>query len=363
MRKLLRRCLIFCSIAVVAALVLVFFGRMIDPSGTPLLGLFLMGYPIILVINILLLVFWALRKNQWAWIHLIVLTLTWSLHSGFIQPWPQSNESGHIRLMTFNTQLFGFYQFKQNKELRSKNLAMLDSLDTDIFCFQEFYKTDNPKGFQTISLIQEQMGPLDVHEKYTHEFVHKQYFGVVTLSRFPIVFRGYIPFEADINNFCIYSDILLPSKDTIRVFNAHLASIHFRPDDYAFTRGEFEGLGEFGSGFEQVRFKLEAAEKRRTVQIDRILEEVVTSPYPVVFAGDLNTTPFSNAYYKTTRLLNDAFQSGGIGISASYKSRVPVLRIDHIFHDDRVVVKRYDRVKAGVSDHYPVIIDFDIADK
>jgi endonuclease/exonuclease/phosphatase family metal-dependent hydrolase len=267
-----------------------------------------------------------------------------------------------VRLLTFNTQLLGFYQFKKNKTIRDQNVALLESLKTDIFCFQEFYKTDNPKGFQTLSLLQEQMGPFEVHEKYTHEFVHKQYFGVVTLSRFPIVFRGYIPFEADINNFCIYSDILLPSADTIRVFNAHLASIHFRPDDYAFTRGEFDDFSSFESGFKQVRYKLEEADRRRSMQINRILEEVEKSPYPVIFAGDLNAPPFSNAYYKASQSLKDAFQSGGFGISATYKSKLPLLRIDHVFHDERIDLKRFDRIKRGGSDHYPILIEFDISD-
>ncbi len=202
MRKLLRRSLIICTFTAVTALVLMCFGRMIEPRVAPLLSLFLMTYPLILAVTVSLLIFWALRKSRMVWVPLIALILTWSLQSDFIQLWPTENSKGHVRLLTFNTQLLGFYQFKKNKQIRDQNLAMLDSLKTDIFCFQEFYKTDNPKGFQTISLFQEQMGPLEIHEKYTHEMVHKQYFGVVTLSRFPIVFRGYIPFEAEINNFC-----------------------------------------------------------------------------------------------------------------------------------------------------------------
>ncbi len=363
MRKSLKQLAILGSLAVAAFLLIIYFGRMDDPRSLPLLGLFVLGYPLVLLFNILFLIFWTVLKKKWAFMHLIALLLTWSLQSDFIQLTLPSAEDGPVRLMTFNTQLLGFYQFEKNEELRAQNLDMLSSIDADILCFQEFYKIDNPKGFQTISLIQDMMGPFDIHEKYTHEFVHKQYFGVVTFSKYPILHRGFIPFQADINNFCIYSDILLPSSDTIRVFNAHLASIHFRPEDYAFSRGEFENWSEFTSGFNDIRVKMEESNARRSNQILTILAEVEKSPFPVIFAGDLNAPPFSYAYYRARGSLQDAFRTAGSGIAETYKSKIPVLRIDHLFHDDRIAIKRYDRVRAGASDHYPVVIEFDVSDE
>lgn len=349
------------GLLLIAALFACYLGRHVDPADQPVLGLFLLSFPIVLLLNALGLLIGLLRKSRWAIAYFLALLICWPMVRDWVQLRPAAESSPQaIRVLSYNTELLGFYQFDRNESLRARNLQMLDSVRADIFCFQEFYKSGAPNGFKTLSLIQERMGPYETHEKYTHEFVHDQHFGVVTLSRFPIVHRGYVPFEGEINNFCIFTDIVLPGQDTLRVYNAHLASLHFRAEDYRLLRGEFSSWVRLQTQWKSVMDKTRSADLRRSEQVSAILSEIETSPYPVLLAGDLNTPPFSHAYLRLSSVLQDAFTEQGSGIAASFKTRLPYLRIDHVLASEEIDILRHTTVQGGASDHRPVLVEFEI---
>ena len=55
----------------------------------------------------------------------------------------------------------------------------------------------------------------------------EQIFGIVTMSKYPIVHQQEIQFEKENGNRAIVTDIVY-NNDTIRVYNAHLGSIRFQ---------------------------------------------------------------------------------------------------------------------------------------
>ena len=141
------------------------------------------------------------------------------------------------------------------------------------------------------------------HERYTHEMTGEQYFGVVTFSRYPIVNKGEIAFENDDNNYCIYTDILQAS-DTIRIFNAHLGSIRLQDSDYAVFGDQETGRVYQREVKEQkIIARQKVAFEKRAIQIEKVMEEVKKSPYPVILCGDFNDTPVSYCYRRISILL------------------------------------------------------------
>ncbi|GJD72058.1 hypothetical protein CFIICLFH_0268 [Methylobacterium goesingense] len=83
---------------------------------------------------------------------------------------------------------------------------------------------------------------------------------------------------------------------------------------------------------------------------------------PVVLMGDMNATPWSRAYRQLARTLTDArriaHQRAG---NATFPSRCPVLRLDHVFVGagitvDRVMVLR-DGLARNASDHRPLLAE------
>ncbi|NND95178.1 MAG: endonuclease/exonuclease/phosphatase family protein [Flavobacteriales bacterium] len=364
MRKHIKRFLLLISIWVILSLIFVEHARTVNPNTSDIWPLLAMGFPLILGAYSLLIIFWLFTKRLYALIMIGVLMISsWTLLTDFMQINVPLNKEGQIKLLSYNARLFGFYQFEKNKEVRDSIFVKLDSINADIMCFQEFYHSGDPNGFQTKTILMDQLESPYIHEKYTHEFVNKQFFGVVTLSKYPIIHKGYIPFVGDFNNFCIYSDILLPSNDTIRVFNAHLASIHFRKDDYDIMTTELSDTEALSKKSTGILKKLVAANNRRAKQIDKIMKEVERTPYPTVFAGDFNDPPFSYTYFRTKNILKDSFKKKGCGFGNTYNGPFPSFRIDHILYSDRIRIDSYTIDEMDYSDHFPVMVEFSLKDE
>jgi len=86
---------------------------------------------------------------------------------------------------------------------------------------------------------------------------------------------------------------------------------------------------------------------------------------PLVVCGDLNTLPISSVYRRFRQLLRDAQMSlKGKRPMKTYPSRCPVVRIDHIFTSQEVLVLDTNVPRNGLtakaSDHLPLIAELEI---
>jgi endonuclease/exonuclease/phosphatase family metal-dependent hydrolase len=87
---------------------------------------------------------------------------------------------------------------------------------------------------------------------------------------------------------------------------------------------------------------------------------------PLILVGDFNATRGASAYRILTSDLKDATkQAPRRGRMATFPSRSPVLRIDHVFVSDgvRVIDARVPATAhaSTASDHRPLVVDFEIA--
>jgi len=82
---------------------------------------------------------------------------------------------------------------------------------------------------------------------------------------------------------------------------------------------------------------------------------------PLVICGDLNSSQFSPVYRKLSHDLVDAQLANGRRASATWPSRLPFLRIDHVFTSPSVRVVRCEVVRnalsAVASDHLPLLAE------
>lgn len=347
----------FINILVALGLVLSYLATYVSPEKAKFLVLFGISFPIWFALNMLFVGFWLLRRKSFIFVSLICLLLGYNHINNFIQlSWsskPEAEENS-FKIMSYNVKLFGLYTWNKNVELRENIFKQLDQEDPDIVCFQEFYFTENRKGFQTKSLLLEQFKGASIHEKYTHELIHHQYFGVATLTKFPIVGKGYIEFNNDRNNFCIYSDLKI-NQDTIRLFNGHFASIRFKPEDYQFVEKLKDSAKEIDTQkITNITDRLTNAAVKRASQINKVMEEISKSPYPVVLAGDFNDAPVSYAYQQVRKQLNDSFIFSGNGIGNTYIGTFPSFRIDYIFHDNHFTSHKYKTLPEKYSDHHAI---------
>ncbi len=86
---------------------------------------------------------------------------------------------------------------------------------------------------------------------------------------------------------------------------------------------------------------------------------------PVILLGDFNASPRSRAYQRLTTLLRDAQRSAPHHkVRPTFPSRLPMLRIDHIFVSRSVHVTRVESVRTPMarvaSDHLPLMVEFHV---
>jgi endonuclease/exonuclease/phosphatase family metal-dependent hydrolase len=267
-----------------------------------------------------------------------------------------------VKVLSFNVRLFGLYDGKESDTIRSKIFDLLSRQNAGIVCFQEYFTSD-AGGFNNTDTLKKILGLSYPHIGRIKNLRDTEHWGLATFSRFPIINKGTIIFRENIyNNACIYSDIKV-GKDTVRIYNIHLQSIHFVNDDYHFMENiAKEKEQKQLSGSQQIFRKLKTAFPKRAHQADLVAKHMKECPYPVLLCGDFNDPPTSYSYRTlfNSRKMKDAFVESGWGLGRTYTGAFPAFRIDYILHDEKFNSYHYGKIKEKLSDHYPVscVIDF-----
>ena len=110
--------------------------------------------------------------------------------------------------------------------------------------------------------------------------------------------------------------------------------------------------------------KLKSGFERRTQSTDLLLENLPDDTLPLIICGDFNDTPLSYTYSQMSKAgMKDAFITASRGIGKTYCGPLPLLRIDYFWYNDYIEVVDYKRIKQTTSDHYPLIMTFNIKEK
>jgi len=321
------------------------------------LALLAMSFPWQLPFHLGFIAYWAVFHRRRALLSLLVLLVAWGHVGDHYRPFgrgePSTEVSGTpVKLMSWNVRLFDLYNWSGNKGTRDAIFAMLHREDPGILCLQEFFHSPDPRFFPTKDALLGEFRYGHSHIAYSATARQQQHFGIATFSAWPIVAKGQITFPDSPNNQCIWSDIAI-GGDTVRVYNAHLASYHFGDEDHKFiaeldtdTKGEALRDG----GLRILRL-LRRGLRLRAGEVERIAEHVRQSPHPVVYCGDMNDVPMSYSYHRLRATLRDAFAESGRGTGGTYIGKLPSLRIDHLMHGPELESWAFTTHPEELSDH------------
>jgi endonuclease/exonuclease/phosphatase family metal-dependent hydrolase len=353
--------LIVLNFIAVFALLLVYISPYIHPETATLPSLTGLGFPIILAINILFVLIWIIAKKKIAILSFICIALGWNYIGGLIQfnsHQEITNKNDTFKILSYNVQNFYHINISTTKYLKDFDnrdliIDFLSEQDADIVCLQEIlHDKGNNSGF--IEELGKKLNcPYSYYKNY-YQSNNKIVEAIITYSKFPIIRSDNLIYEK--KTMALFHDIK-KDEDTIRLYNLHLASIHFGKDEYDF-------ISEMGSGKENKEIKentlkivgrLNNAFKKRGNQADVLSRHINSSPYPVFICGDFNDTQTSYTYHQISNGLKDAFRESGKGFAKTFAGEnFPSLRIDHILHDPGVRSLNFTRHKIKLSDHYPV---------
>ncbi|MBL4753952.1 MAG: endonuclease/exonuclease/phosphatase family protein [Flavobacteriales bacterium] len=376
----MKRILIFLNYAFAILLLSSYLAPYINPAVFWPIALLGLAYPFLLIFNVLFLFYWIVRRKKYLWVSLLTILFGWSYIFRFVQlgidqdggdatgPW--------VEVLSYNVRVFDLYNWKDenNEQTRDKIYEFIGSDGADILCLQEYYSNDNG-DFSSAGAISEAGGAINVHESYTTS-LGPNHWGIATFSRFPIVGKGQVKFESSTSNICVFTDIAT-GEDTVRVYNAHLGSVHFGYEEYELLEkvgtqaGSRDSSGPLGKSRQiekaqredipvsevttsMVRL-LKRAFVNRAAQARAVANHAAESPYPVIICGDINDTPMSYAYELLAKDRQDAFKVAGVGFGNTYAGVLPFFRIDYILCDQEIGLVNFStNSNIPYSDHYPV---------
>lgn len=345
-----------CNHVFAVSLLVSYLAPNVSPENFWAIAFFGLAYPVLLIINLVFVIYWAGQLKKRAAYSFIIILAGWTQMLGYVQislaKTPDKTKKT-IKVMSYNVKVFDLYNWTHNIETRSKMFELIKDESPDIFCFQEFFSRDSSRLDNLDSILKFQKAKF-VHVEYTTTVKRIHHWGIATFSSYPIIAKGRIDFGYKSNNICIYTDVKM-GNDTIRIYNMHLQSISFRPDDYKYVENlqkdvENEDIEHSKSIFK----RLKRAFIIRSQQADLIEQSILSSPYSVIVCGDFNDTPASYAYHTISDNLKDAFIESGNGFGRSYVGAFPSFRIDYILHSKTFSAYNFRTIREELSDHFPI---------
>ena len=338
-----------------AVFVMLFVSR-IDPEYTwalPMLGLVA---PWLYLMTLLLALYWVVRwrlkraalMGLACLFGLFSVSLFWrpDAHRRELQRKYDKNFSyprSAFKVLSYNVR---FFYNDAGESSADSVAALIERLNPDIVCLQEYYPDLASRSERMMRLMEEyhtvQIAP------ETGQW-HRQ----AILSRFKILRSGYIMRP----KIAVWADLLI-REDTVRVVNNHLQSTGITAFDSEYLTGHAYLLDTARE--EKLRSIVSRFHDNCVVRADEAdtirghLDSL--APALQILCGDFNDTPLSYTYRTLARGLNDAFSEAGEGFSHTFRGFFDALRIDYIFSSDGFETLSYEVPEVPHSDHLPVLV-------
>ncbi len=304
--------------------------------------------PIFWVLNVLFLVYWAIRAKLRFVFNLALLVLSLGSINKIITFGAKASpeRDGKLKVISYNTKLFGIYdQGSFNKEF----IEEIAHKNPDILCLQEFFNIPTGTG-NTLDELKKKTGLKYGYFRSLRNKKRQSKFGIIILSRYKIIDYGEVDFGKQTLNLCIYVDVKIKNKVT-RIYNAHLQSLSLNRTDYSMLKSVGESMDTTMQVSKNIFKRIKTAYIQRGEQAVMLKESMQSCGKPTILCGDFNDPPQSFSYAVLSKNMKDCFIESGNGLGGTYIGPLPSLRIDYILHDTSMVSFNYQAEKMFTSDH------------
>lgn len=310
-------------------------------------GFLMLSVPVVFFVNIVFLLIYLFSGSWRFLLSLLVMVIGYPLLARTLSFKSTSSEKADFSVVSYNA-MYANYGSKDTEE-QKELVSFIDTLSSDILCFQEFYNKSSSKQFNFFDRLKGSYPHSTYMFEKATEGRKEGAIGLALFSKHPIIAVKEIPWKIN-NNGLLRCDIKV-GEDTLRIFNIQLKSMGIRVQKVIQASEEERGketrniIALLRDGFEQ-----------RVPQVNEIELLVKNSPYPSIVAGDINELPYGYAYGRLSKLLRNSFEEAGSGFGFTYHKILGFLRIDNQFYDDThieaVGFKTYQHISN--SDHYPI---------
>ena len=340
--------LIINSLLVICTL-LSYSGMYFSPSKFWQAGFLSLSIPVTLALNHLFLFYWLIKKKwYYAALSFITLVIVFPLFGRTFSFYPGEKNllENTFTILDYNASNFSVINADSLSD-KSKNIIdWAVNFPADIKCFQEFYHHSNKQYINTINRMQAKGYHYYMFADSARVNSEKGAYGVVTFSKFPIINTGEISFQGHKYNRAIFTDLIIKS-DTVRLFNFHMESMNIQANNLVMKNVH---------GYKEIYWRLKNGFIKRGDQALFVEKAIEQSPYPVIACGDMNDTPYSFAYQRLRKHLDNAFEEKGNGFGFSYNGKIFFLRIDNQFFDNKKMEALSFKTHREIKDfdHFPI---------
>ena len=304
----------------------------LSPSRFPTLAMLSLLVPLLIIINIIFALFWAVQLRRRFFLSAIVIVISYFYFNAFYK-FPSEGDSTEynntLTVMSYNVRLFNEYEKIPVGDVPATMKTYFEEENPDVICIQEYY-------------IPHKVDFASYPYRYEHFKDPSIKLGNAIFSKYPLIDKGAFDFENTGNN-TIYADVI-KGKDTIRVYSTHLQSIGILPEVKVLNEADNLQLrNKFAYAFEKQQFQINAIQNHK--------KDVL---HHIIICGDFNNTPFSYSYRKMKGDMKDAFRERGSGLGTTFLFDIFPMRIDYILVSETLEVISFKTLKNTFSDHYAI---------
>ncbi|RYE20544.1 MAG: hypothetical protein EOP51_17645 [Sphingobacteriales bacterium] len=339
-----------------------------DPLKMKNIAIFSLSTPFAILTNLFFIVMWLFSTHKLrALLSLMVLLGGYKVTStvfatNFFGKNSMERKGRTIKIVSWNSHGMGVFNKPINKAFDQKILDFLKEQDADILCLPEYSLTiDNILKPYAEKIIKNN-GYIDYRFQADNNLNDRVYLGTAVFSKYP--FRNYETHQLSQYIYMMQGDVQLPYGKTMRLFFVHLTTFGLSDkekdyiDEVTNNKDSAKGITKRANSFIK---KLNTAYEHRAEEVNKAINIIRKSPYPVLLCGDFNDLPGSYTYTTMRGGLADAFLDKGKGFGRSYNRLSPTIRIDHFFYNDTTLrLIGFQCPPTELSDHNPIITNFEI---
>lgn len=256
---------------------------------------------------------------------------------------PAQDEAADLRVITFNAAGFG----NSSSQLEAA-AAELNDLQPDVVVFQEFGLVAWWQHEDTLSGVMSTALDLPYYTWFRHPY---NIFGLAIFSRYPIEGSESLFLPVNVGNGAALNRIQHP-KATIDLIHLHLHSFNYGH--------RLDTVGEFWQKFTAFPTFTSETYAQQREQLVKILRAGLSSPNPVLLAGDFNNVPGSYYYRQLDLDFTDAFAEAGSGFGYTHMEWILPLRIDQQWASSHWNIQMARREQVSGSDHQALVVDYQL---
>ncbi len=340
-----------CGIAALISAFLCAICPLINPSSFVWTAFFGLAFWMIFFANvIILLILIFLKSRRTLLIPILALILSIPGLAKSYSLGEKNEDTASIKVMTYNIGVFRDYKVNSRTvtDVKKSLAKLVKEQNPDILCLQESGKWPQNRASEFSKMIG--------YKYYSVNPVNGNSF----FSKFPLEdVKGFN--NETISKYADIKKVKIDKDESFYLVNCHFNSFGISNEEIEYINDAKNIVKDKEIYGKSVITKLTRGFKLRTKSTQVLIDKLPDDDTPLVICGDFNDTPLSYTYNQMSKAgLKDAFLTVSKGIGKTYCGRLPLLRIDYFWYNDNIEIVDYNRIKQTTSDHYPLLMSFNI---